>query len=478
MRFLSVFVLSLAVLLSGCAATQEGQKRSDVGIQMFQWNWDSIAEQCTTTLGPAGISWVLTSPPQEHILGQQWWTSYQPVSYALNSRLGNEEQFTEMVKTCADANVDIIADAVINHMTGQETPGIGTGGSAYEHYEYPGIYTAEDFHQCGSANNDIAVYTDAFEVQNCELVNLADLKTESESVQATIVEYLNGLTKLGVAGFRLDAAKHIAPQEVQEIVTQLDGEPRIISEVIRGAGEPIQPEDYLEAGGVFEFSWGKDMKSLQVGSSFSAYFKAGTRSTYAPAPSAYTFIENHDTERNGSTLTYADPQYEVFTALMLANPYGTPVLYSGYAFSEHDRGAKMDPLNNMVFDAKCVDRTGPQQSYTNGDYTCQQAWPTIRNMISWRADAGQAPLTEQWSEDDALAFARDGATFIAVNRGSEPLTGTWQTTLEAGLYCDGGAGALWEQTCEEPTISVTDGGTVTATIAPYSVLALSHTQKD
>lgn len=477
MRFLAVCTVFLLSLTACAPDAKESGASADVGIQLFQWNWNSIAEHCTTTLGPSGVQWVLTSPPQEHIQGQEWWTSYQPVSYKLESRLGTEQEFKEMVRACDDAGVDIIADAVINHMTGQEQPGTGTGGSSYEHYEYPGIYTTSDFHQCGSANNDITVYTDAFEVQNCELVNLADLKTESQKVQQTIVSYLNGLTKMGVAGFRIDAAKHMPAADVHAIVEQLDGDPRIISEVIRGGGEPIQPEDYLDSGGVFEFAWGKDMKSLQVGSTFSAYFKAGTKSNYAPSEKAYTFIENHDTERNGSTLTYADPQYEVFTALMLAHSYGTPVLYSGYAFSDRDRGATLDPLEGKIFDVRCAERSNFDQSYTDGQFTCQQQWPTFRNMIAWRGTAANAPIVEQWSDGDGLAFARQGKTFIAVNRSDEPISGTWKTTLPKGEYCDGGAGQVWGEECETPTVSVDADGVVTAQINPYGVLAISIDQK-
>ncbi|WP_454118456.1 hypothetical protein [Microbacterium lacticum] len=73
---------------------------------------------------------MLTSPPQEHLTGDQWWTSYQPVSYALTSRLGTEAEFADMVSRCAAAGVDVIADAVVNHMAGVES-GVGTGGTAF-----------------------------------------------------------------------------------------------------------------------------------------------------------------------------------------------------------------------------------------------------------------------------------------------------------------------------------------------------------
>ncbi len=382
-----------------------------------------------------------------------------------------------MISTCNDAGVRIIADAVINHMTGQNDPGVGTGGSSYEHYEYPGIYTKNDFHECGSTGNDIGNYQDAFEVQNCELVNLADLKTETQHVQDTIAAYLNKLTDLGVAGFRIDAAKHMPAKDVLEIVNKLEGTPRILQEVIRGAGEPITPEDYLESGSVFEFSWGKDMESLKSGSTFKSFFKAGTGSKYAPTDKSLIFVENHDTERNGSTLTYKDPQYEVFTALMLASTYGTPVLYSGYAFTEHDTGAPQT-ADGKVEDATCVPYVVGGQEYADGAFTCQQSWPLLRNMVSFRVTAQDAPISNEWNEErDVLAFAREGKGFIAANRNADPVKGTWATSLPAGEYCNGGAGKTWTQTCESPDISVSNDGTVTAEIPAYSALVLSVDQR-
>lgn len=89
-----------------------------VGVQLFQWNWNSVARECTDVLGPAKFAFVLLSPAQEHIEGEQWWTSYQPVSYQLESKLGTRDEFEAMVGACHDAGVKVIADAVINHMAG------------------------------------------------------------------------------------------------------------------------------------------------------------------------------------------------------------------------------------------------------------------------------------------------------------------------------------------------------------------------
>lgn len=86
-------------------------------VHLFEWSWSDVAIECETFLGPKGVAAVQISPPQEHIAGSQWWTRYQPVSYQLTSRSGNEAEFIDMVKRCASAGVDIYADAVINVST-------------------------------------------------------------------------------------------------------------------------------------------------------------------------------------------------------------------------------------------------------------------------------------------------------------------------------------------------------------------------
>ena len=45
-----------------------------------------------------------------------WDTRYQPTSYLINSRSGDEAAFAEMTKRCRAAGVDIIVDVVLNHM--------------------------------------------------------------------------------------------------------------------------------------------------------------------------------------------------------------------------------------------------------------------------------------------------------------------------------------------------------------------------
>ena len=452
-------------LLAGCTPAPlapEPQGIHDVGIQLFEWPWTSIATECTDELGPAGIAWVLTSPPNEHIAGKQWWTSYQPVSYLIESKLGTRDEFAAMVATCGDAGVEVIADAVINHMTGQETPGVGVAGSSFEHYAYPGIYAPEDFHRCTeSVSGDIQDYDDAAEVQTCELVNLADLDTASPHVRATIVAYLDDLLSLGVAGFRIDAAKHMPAEDVAAIVDALPEGTRILQEVIRGAGEPITPEQYLGSGQVFEFGFARDLKSMVESATLNQGMTFGEEFGYLGSDDAIVFVDNHDTERNGETLSQADGDaYVLANVFLLAQPYGTPVLYSGYGFESTDAGPQQDAAGRVA-DVECATGSPP---FAPTEWTCTDRWPEIRGMLAWRSAVGDAPVTDEWSDTWSSAFGRGDYGYVVLNAGSDDLTRIFETSLAPGTYIDAISGH---------DVEVAGDGTFTATVPGMTALAIS-----
>lgn len=102
---------------------------SDVIIEMFQWSWNSVAAECTSFIGPAGYGYVQVSPAQEAIPGAEWSTSYSPVSYILDSKLGTRDEYSTMVQTCHDAGTKVLADVVTNHMSGGSSGNGVTAGS-------------------------------------------------------------------------------------------------------------------------------------------------------------------------------------------------------------------------------------------------------------------------------------------------------------------------------------------------------------
>lgn len=481
MRAPLALLLTAAALVAGCSAPVAGDDevaapapRRDVGVQLFQWTWDAIAEECRTALGPAGYGWVLTSPPQEHVLGPEWWTAYQPVSYRVESRLGTREEFAAMVSACDEAGVAVVADAVINHMTGQDDPGTGWAGSTYEHYEYPGLYSDADgdFHHCRrTSNDDIQRYDDAGQVQECELVNLADLATGEPHVRETIRTYLEDLLSLGVAGFRIDAAKHMPAEDVGAVVEGLPEDTRVLQEVIGAAGEPIQPQDYLGNGQVFDFFYGRDLAGLVGGGSVPRVTELGTGSTALPSEQAVVFVDNHDTERNGSTFSYRDEEnYVLANVLMLAGTYGTPVVYSGYDFRTRDTGPVQD-ADGAVVDSSCPAEVGPDVVRHEGDWVCQHRWDAITGMVGWRALAGDE-VTDLRTERRFVAFGRGPTTFLAVNAGATEVEHEVISSLPAGTYCDVLAGPVVDGVCAGTSVEVDEEGGLTVALGPDSAIAL------
>ncbi|XP_075744326.1 alpha-amylase-like [Rhipicephalus microplus] len=157
----------------------------------------------------------------------------------------------------------VYVDAVINHMTGPLQLKKGTAGSSfkYDEYSYPAVpYVPDDFHtkrQCGSKSM----------VRNCELLGLRDLNHTRQHVRAKISEFLNQVISLGVAGFRVDAAKHMWTADLKVTYAKLNNlstefftagaMPFIYQEVIdMDQGEPITRWDYNQMGRVPEFNYG------------------------------------------------------------------------------------------------------------------------------------------------------------------------------------------------------------------------------
>src|SRR5881227_4371825 len=116
-------VAGLSIPSAAGAASEDARavRGGDVIANLFEWNWPSVANECTQVLGPAGYGGVQVAPPQDSLSRSgpapvhPWWEVYQPVDYNLTSRMGNEAQFRAMVATCRRAGVKVIVDAVINH---------------------------------------------------------------------------------------------------------------------------------------------------------------------------------------------------------------------------------------------------------------------------------------------------------------------------------------------------------------------------
>lgn len=469
------------------ASTAASWVNSDVQVIAFQQTWNTIAKECKDTYGPEGVGYVEVSPPQESIKGSSWWTSYQPVSYKLDSKLGTEAEFKNMITVCKAQGVGIIADVVMNNTAAPSTDGktttyTGTNGSEYTPNTgsfpgfatstYPDGLTAADFHSCTKQIKD---YTNQEEVQQCRLLGMLDFDSESDKVQDIEADYMARMYNYGVLGFRIDAAKHINTDSLKALKAKLAqkvgknaADIYWIQEVIGNSAEAagIQPPHYTQNGSVTEFGFKSEMSQAFNGNVTSLKDLATRLSGDLSSADANVFVTNWDTERNDGTITYKDSgKYQLANAFMLAYGYGTPRLMSGYKFDDNNAGAP------GATDTKVPDVDMAKACATNGgDWNCEQRWTSTRGMIAFHnyvGDVTTSPVKDwQSNGNDSIAFSRGTKGFLALNNGTKALDATYDTTLPDGEYCN----VFSTQDCSQ-TVTVS-GGKVKTTIPARSAIAL------
>lgn len=457
----------------------------DAFVQLFSWYWTDVGAECGRSIGPAGYRAVLVSPPQEHNIagGRPWFEVYGPVSYSIDlGRFGTRAEFVPMVQRCREAGVDVYVDAVINHMA--PGSGIGSAGTPFTRYNYQPLYGPADFHPACALNN----YQSAANVQDCELLGLPDLNTGSSSVRQKIADYLIGLGRLGVAGFRIDAAKHIQPVELDSIMARvnraaaLEGRPvpYVFLEVIDPGTEAVKATDYFGLGftsggaaDITEFNFRAVGERFRAGSGRRAgelsSFTARTWGLMA-GDKAVVFLQNHDTQRSDGVDYRDGTAYRLANVWMLAQPYGYPVVMSSYAFDRalqagRDAGP---PAREAVL--RCAER---MELAVRGEWVCEHRDPWIVAMLAFRRAVAGTDAARHWDNGaDAVAFSRGAAGFVALNAGATGVTAAIPTTLPAGAYCDLLTGGRGASGCIGRTVTVGADQTIFITLNATSAVAL------
>ena len=468
----------------------------DVFVHLFDWKWTDIATECETVLGPAGFAAVQISPPEEHSIvpTHDWSERYQSVRYNIaRSRSGTGAEFTDMVNRCQAAGVGIIVDAVINHMTNYPSPGFGSDSSPYSKYDYPGLYTPSDFHPPCTVNN----YADAANVQDCELLGLPDLNTGLASVRQKTAGYLIMLARLGVAGFRIDAAKHIQQVELDDILTIVDSTmtaearpiPYYYLEVSTGPGEALGPRDYYgeayASGGaadITEFTFvGVGDKFRQIGGQHISQLNPNgtpgnqfspTAWGLMPSDKAVAFLQNHDTQHQCG-LSYRDGNvFRVANVWMLAQPYGYPSILSSFAFAcplENSMGPPSD-ANGWTVNVICASSL---ETAVDGEWVCEHRDPSIKNMVRFRRVVAGTDINHWWDNSaNAIAFSRGSKGFVAINREVTTVDTTVTTGMAPGTYCDLITGGVNGAACAGTTLVVDSTGAVHMSLPTNSSVAI------
>ncbi|KDR18093.1 hypothetical protein L798_07788, partial [Zootermopsis nevadensis] len=470
-----VWLLVLVVVVHSQKDPNVWANRSAI-VHLFEWKFNDIADECERFLAPNGYAGVQVSPVQENVIvsspNRPWWERYQPISYKIVTRSGDEAAFRSMVRRCNDVGVRIYVDIVINHMTGDHATAVGVGGSTADTYnlQYPAVpFGPNDFNQpqCGIDN-----YEDPNNVRNCELVGLHDLNQGSGYVREKIIGFLNLLVDCGVAGFRVDAAKHMWPSDLEDIYSQVNNlrtdhgfapgsRPFYYQEVIDLGGEAIHNTDYTGFGRITEFKYSAEIGNAFRGNNPIKYlWNFGEDWGFVYNGDALVFVDNHDNQRGhgaggASILTYKEPKlYKMAVAFVLAYPYGYPRVMSSFDFSNSDQGPPQDGDGNILSPIIYNDNT------CGNGWICEHRWRQIYNMVGFRNVVAGTGVNDWWDNSDKqIAFCRGGRGFIAFNdQYNVDLKETLQTCLPAGIYCDIISGSKVGNNCSGKSVIVDGSG--------------------
>ncbi|KAH3853812.1 alpha-amylase A-like [Dreissena polymorpha] len=411
-------------------------------VHLFEWKWTDIALECERFLSKKGFCGVQVSPANEHVMvtspPRPWWERYQPVSYKLQSRSGTEAEFADMVSRCKAVGVRIYVDVILNHMAGLGRNGTGTAGSTFNSdlFDFPGVpYIKEHFNEVCPLNS----YNDAHTIKDCYLVGLTDLDQNISYVRDKIAAFLNTLIDYGVAGFRVDAAKHMWTKDIaaiQQNVKDLPegGRPFFYHEVIDQSNGPVTTQQYTSLGYVTEFRYCQKIKEGIEG-----FDRLGGVVDYGwgmtDSDHAFVFVDNHDNQRGhgggGAIITFEKPiNYRLAVAFTLANDYGFTRVMSSYYFGEN---SDLGPPHDINFLTKDVPFNADESC--GNEWVCEHRWASIANMVAFRNAVVGTQKQNYFNKNNQIAFSRGNKGFFAMSR-SGHMDETLQTGLPAGQYRD------------------------------------------
>ena len=224
-----------------------GEHNGDDKMILHCWNWsyDTI-RQHLDEIKAAGYTAVQTSPAQPpkgyyaNATVGDWWMLYQPLGFVISpasaSWLGGVDELSALCTAAHSLGIDVIVDVVANHVgNGWDTlyaqakaQGMSDDdAAAYANQDNPngpgklfeitppaelGIYNPELY----PANNTREFFRDYISCTDSTTegtvrgnIGMPDLRTETTTVQNSVIAYLKALVDAGVDGFRFDAAKHI-----------------------------------------------------------------------------------------------------------------------------------------------------------------------------------------------------------------------------------------------------------------------------
>ena len=349
--------------------------------------------------------------------------------YNLNYHFGSEDDFKELVKTCHSKDIWVMVDVVANH-----AGPVGTDFGRINPFN-----RAEHYHDWCEINN----WRNQWEVENCRLCGLPDLKQENDWVTQKLLEWIHDMVqKYNLDGIRIDTIMEVpkwfwdkfrVSAGVFQIGEAFDGNPGYVADY----------QNHLDS--VFNYPLYYTIKSSFCGSfrNLEGYL-FNTRKVF-PAPEYMaTFVENHDNPR---WLHDCGDRAKFTNAVIFSLVWeGIPVFY--YAGEQYYAGGA-DPNNRE-----------PLWDNYNTKSTLYQLLGKA-NALRKKVKIWNYAITQRYANDNFYAFTRGNVLACFTNVQSSQYSITYHNFKDGDKLCN----ALHDGDCV--TVS---GGAININMGDYPKL--------
>ena len=349
--------------------------------------------------------------------------------YNLNYHFGSEDDFKELIKTCHSKDIWVMVDVVANHAAP-----VGTDYGRINPFN-----RAEHYHDWCEINN----WHNQWEVENCRLCGMPDLKQENDWVTQKLLEWIHDLVqKYNLDGIRIDTIMEVpkwfwdkfrTSAGVFQIGEAFNGDPGYVADY----------QNHLDS--VFNYPLYYTIKSSFCGSfrNLEGYL-FNTRKVF-PAPEyTATFVENHDNPR---WLNECGDRAKFTNAVIFSLVWeGIPVFY--YAGEQYYAGGA-DPNN----------REPLWDNYNTKSTLYQLLGKT--HALRKKVQIWNYAITQRYANDNFYAFTRGNVLACFTNVQSSQYSITYHNFKDGDKLCN----ALHDGDCV--TVS---GGAININMGDYPKL--------
>ena len=305
--------------------------------------------------------------------------------YNLNYHFGSEDDFKALVTACHNKDIWVMVDVVANH-----AGPVGTDFGQINPFN-----SADHYHDWCDIND----WNNQWEVENCRLCGLPDLKQENDWVTQKLCDWISDLVqKYNLDGIRIDTIMEVpkwfwdkfrASAGVFQIGEAFNGNPSYVADYQNHLDSVFNYPLYYK----IKYSFCGSFRNLE-------YYWFNERNIF-PAPEyAAVFVENHDNPR---WLNECNDRSKFTNAVIFSLLWeGIPVFY--YAGEQYYSGGA-DPNN--------------REPLWDNYNTNSQLYILLGKINALRKSVNiwNYGIVQRWADDNFYAFTRGNvlACFTNVN---------------------------------------------------------------